>query len=458
MGWGLFRANRAAKRVGRRDRRSFFGLMGAHSSSPARLRLEALETRIVMSAPEAMPAIGHFAQPAVTTSPQGLSPAKINGAYGFSGAANDGAGQTIAIVDAFDDPNIASDLAVFDQAFGLPAPPSFQTIYASGVEPKTNNSWALEMSLDVEWAHAVAPGADLVLVEAKSDKNVDLLAAVDVARSIPSVSTVSMSWGSTEYAGEVADDAHFVTPQGHQGITFVASSGDSGTPGLWPAMSPDVLAVGGTALKVSGTTYVSESAWSRSGGGQSLYELEPAYQLGVQSSGYRSSPDVAYDASPATGVSVYDSTRLTPGWLNVGGTSVGSPQWSALLAIADQQRAQLGEDTIDQAQALMYQMPSGDFHDITAGANNVYAATPGYDLVTGLGSPKVNLLIADLVATNPPATGSPAGISSSAVPTPAIGPAPALALKPAADSVPQQPVAVGYALACRPARPPIAKA
>lgn len=392
-------------------------------------RLESLETRALLSASSALSII---MQPEMmrlnagaSNSPTGLSPQQVSQAYGFnqiefnSGSSSapvvgDGSGQTIAIVDAYDDPKIKQDLATFDGRFGLAAPPSFSVQYAGGARPPGNTGWSEETSLDVEWAHAMAPNANIVLVEASSDSLGALLQAVDTARNLPNVSVVSMSWGSSEFSSETSYDSHFTTPAGHIGITFVASAGDSGAPGVWPALSPNVLAVGGTSLNVtSNGSYVSETAWSDSGGGVSQYEGEPAYQQSVQSYGARTSPDVAYDADPNTGFSVYDSYS-GDGWFTVGGTSAGAPQWSALVAIADQARGSAG--TLANAQADLYNLPANDFHDITSGGNG-NSAGPGYDLVTGLGTPVANLVVDGL-----------AGITSTPSPTqPTPPPSPVLA-------------------------------
>jgi len=246
----------------------------------------------------------------------------------------------------------------------------------------------------------VAPGANIVLVEARSDSLSDLLSAVDVARNLPSVSVISMSWGGDEFPGETSYDGVFTTPAGHQGITFVAAAGDQSAGAIWPAASPNVLSVGGTSLTLSSGNYLSETAWSGSGGGQSKYESEPAFQAAVQSSGARTVPDVAYDADPNTGFAVYDSlpaSRRSPGgWLVVGGTSAGAPQWAALTAIVDQGRAVAGTGSFANLQSLLYQAPANDFHDIFTGSNGL-SATAGYDLVTGRGSPVANLLIHNLV-------------------------------------------------------------
>ncbi|HVA50825.1 MAG TPA: hypothetical protein VNH11_31065 [Pirellulales bacterium] len=375
----------------------------AHARRRNKLRsFEALEVRSLLSASAATSIImqpemmRHSA--AASNNPTGLTPQQVSQAYGFNEAGS-GAGETIAIVDAYDDPSIQQDLATFDQKFGLAAPPSFTEQFVGGRRPQGNSGWSEEISLDVEWAHAMAPQANIVLVEAPSASLGNLLSAVDVARNLPNVSVVSMSWGSNEFSSEMSYDSHFTTPTGHIGITFVASSGDSGAPGVWPSLSPNVLAVGGTTLNLnSNGSYGSESAWSDSGGGVSQYEAEPAYQTSVQSYGTRTSPDVAYDANPSTGFSVYDSyARLD--WFTVGGTSAGAPQWSALIAIADQARGSAG--TLANAQADLYSLPSTDFHDITSGSNGNPAGA-GYDLVTGLGSPIANLIVDGLAGTTPP--------------------------------------------------------
>ena len=218
----------------------------------------------------------------------------------------DGTGQTIAIVDAFDDPNIALDLKAFDQQFNLPAPPSFTKVDQDGGTdyPPENDGWAGEISLDVEWVHAMAPGANIVLVEAKSDDTIgDLLPAIDYARSLPGVVAISMSFGYPELKGDLQDDSHFTTPAGHVGggklpggITFVAASGDSGAPPSYPATSPNVLSVGGTTLSLDAFgNILAETGWSGSGGGISTVEPLPTYQQGVagQGTSNRTNPDVA---------------------------------------------------------------------------------------------------------------------------------------------------------------------
>jgi hypothetical protein len=357
----------------------------------------------------------------------GYSPAQISQAYGFNqimfnnGAVKgDGSGQTIAIIDAYDQPNIASDLATFDSTYSLPAPPSFTKVDQSGGSTTgltADAGWGLEISLDVEWAHAMAPGANILLVEASSSGWSNMMAAVDYARSQPNVAVVSMSWGSGEWSGETNYDSHFSTPAGHSGVTFVASTGDSGSAGApqFPSASANVLAVGGTQLNTdSAGNYLSESGWSGSGGGISTVESQPAYQQGVvtQSSTMRTVPDVAYDSSSDSPFAVYDTSSYS-GWLQVYGTSAGAPQWAALAAIADQGRALAGLGSLDgatQTLPTLYQLPGADFHDITSGSNGGYSAVSGYDLVTGRGTPVANLVAAGLV-------GSTSGSGSNQAPT-----------------------------------------
>ena len=266
--------------------------------------------------------------------------------------------------------------------------------------PTASSSWAPEIALDVEWAHAIAPGASILLVEANSASMNDLITAVSTASNATGVVVVSMSWGGSEFSGEVNYDSYFTTPAGHNPVTFVASSGDSGAPASYPAASPNVLSVGGTSLTLNGGTYGSETAWSGSGGGLSSVEVQPAFQKGVvtQSSTFRATPDVSYDANPNTGVPVYDTTG-SGGWAQYGGTSIAAPQWAALVALADQSRAANGLAPLNgpaQTLPMLYSMPAADFHDITAGSSSgspKLSAGPGYDLVTGRGTPIANLLI-----------------------------------------------------------------
>lgn len=348
------------------------------------------------------------------TVPSIFTPAQIQQAYGFnqitfstsSGrVTGNGAGQTIAIVDAYADPNIVTDLQTFDRKFGIADPPSFTVVQQAGTV--ANASWTSEIALDVEWAHAIAPGARIVLGEAKSNNLSDLVSEADTVAAMPGVSVVAMSWSANEWASETAFDSSFLTPKGHQGVTFVASSGDNGAQATWPASSPNVLSVGGTSLySYSNGSYENESGWSLSGGGVSLYESKPGYQGDVSTgSNMRTTPDVSFDANASTGLYVYSSYG-GGGWFEVGGTSAGTPQWAGLIAIADQGRTLAGKPTLDGASQTLYAIykmaqtsETTYFHDVTTG-NNGYAAKPGYDYVTGNGSPVANMVVAGLVAWN----------------------------------------------------------
>jgi subtilase family serine protease len=343
--------------------------------------------------------------------PTGLTPSEVREAYQIDRIqfqyktlrlAGDGSGQTIAIVNANDAPDIANDLHSFDAAFGLSDLDGYGRFALTKVMPQgkapADAGWSLETSLDVEWAHAIAPKAHILLVEAKTASLGDLLSAVNYARRRPGVVAVSMSWGGDEFGAESLFDSTFTTPAGHVGgfglrggVTFVTASGDNSAPAGWPAVSPNALVVGGTTLNIGpGGRYRGETGWSGSGGGLAWYENT-------------ASPDVAYDADPRSGFSVFDSTGGSNNgpWYQVGGTSAGSPQWAALVAIADQGRGYHGKGSLDgprEALPAIYNLPAGDFHDITSGYNG-YFARPGYDLVTGLGSPVANELVEDLAQT-----------------------------------------------------------
>lgn len=340
-----------------------------------------------------------------TVAPTGLLPAQITHAYGFDklscyGGNTCGSGQTIAIVDAYDDPNIESDLTTFDSQFGLPSCTTANGCFTKATPqglPRGNTGWALEESLDVEWAHAIAPGAKIILVEAKNSYLSSLLSAVDYAASQPNVHQVSMSWGGSEFSGESSYDYHFSV----SGVSFTASSGDSGAGILYPAASPYIVSVGGTTLNVDGSGNVlSETAWSGSGGGVSSYESAPIYQSGFNPYSGRGIPDVSYDADPNTGVPVYDSYGYG-GWNQVGGTSAGAPQWAAISSIVNSGGGQLSSTSFGTSTAL-YKAATGpaysaNYRDITSGSNGACGilcnAGLGYDFVTGLGSPLTNNLI-----------------------------------------------------------------
>ena len=320
--------------------------------------------------------------PNATTSPTGLSPSKIKTVYNFPTGSTAGAGKTIGIVDAYDDPTAENDLNVFSTQFGLPACTTangcFKKVSQTGATryPRSNSGWALEISLDVQWAHAIAPGAKILLVEASSASFTNLLAAEDYAAA--HASYVSNSWGGSESSGEKSYDSHFV----HSGVSFFVSSGDAGLPAEYPSASPNVISVGGTTLHFdSSGNLTSETGWS-SGGGCSAYETANAAQSAfsgyaqVACSGKRATPDVSLDADPASGVSVYDSTAYSgqKGWFQVGGTSASSPMWAGRAAAT--------------GVALTASYVYGNniaFRDITSG-NNGASCLAGFDLCSGRGS------------------------------------------------------------------------
>ena len=535
-------------------------------------------------------------EPQVAGSTLSYTVAQIRAAYGinsiadFGSATADGTGQTIAIDDAYNDPTIYSDLNGFDsdmtltttsaetlyQLYGSSS--SFLTVYnqngvnitseiadsGNGVVPSVDPTGSAqgEITLDVEWAHAIAPGAKIDLIETNSYSSI--LTGDKIAADLPGVSVVSNSYGLEQSSSDTGyDSSTFVTPSGHTGVTFLAASGDDGaiTPGAsasddgyYPAISSNVVAVGGTQLTLDNDGYGSETGWSfetptstvdhgggsytqsgtwtshsggfsgsygtaaggssssaswtvnvnsadigwsdgvelsttwsalssnatdatytiyqgtaatgtvlgtvvidqadapsgtddgnsefqelgvffptlssrdtatltvvlnaktangtvdadaigiapawASTGGASDLEAEPSYQLTYQSTGFRTTPDVSFDASTNTGVTAYENGSLS---YDYAGTSLACPCWAGLIAIANQGRVASGESTFDstadpeQTLQALYSLPSSDFHDITSGYNG-YSATSGYDFVTGRGTPIANTLIADLVA------------------------------------------------------------
>lgn len=344
-----------------------------------------------------------YGTPLVTSaSPSGYYPSVIKNMLGLAG---DGTGQTIAIITAYDHPSIAADLATFNSAFSLPAPPSFKKVSQTGTTtglPVPNQSWALETSLDVEWAHALAPKANILLVEAKTAGYTDMMAALSWASKQTGVSVISNSWGSAEFSTQTSFDNYCKLAK----ALCVFSTGDNGNPGSYPAYNPYVLAVGGTTLTLSidgsGNTVInSETAWSGSGGGVSTYEARPSYQSSVNTYTKRGGVDVSYAADPATGFPVYDSYGYNgqTGWFQMGGTSAGAPQWAAILAVVNQQRVALKKAVLAaqptsgvfKAHASIYGLTTG-LADITVGTNGacgtICTAKAGYDFVTGRGSPR----------------------------------------------------------------------
>ncbi|HUO50290.1 MAG TPA: S53 family peptidase [Candidatus Paceibacterota bacterium] len=317
-----------------------------------------------------------------TKSPTGMSPNTIKSIYHLPQTGGSG---TIAIIGAYDDPSIESDLAVFDAQFDLsPCTKKNGCLeqHLMSTKENGNSGWALETTLDVEWAHALAPGAKILLVEAATPSGANLLKAVDYAASRHDVVAISMSWGGPEFPEEVALDTHFKSVSG---AVFFASSGDDGAGASWPASSPDVIGVGGTHVVLSSNgSLSSETAWSGSGGGISAYEKEPAFQNGYdipKANGMRAIPDVSFDADPASGFPIYHAGV----WREVGGTSAGAPQWAAIASLGSGITLErlYADKASDRAGAY--------FRDIISGHNGscgyLCSARKHYDYVTGLGSP-----------------------------------------------------------------------
>jgi subtilase family serine protease len=379
----------------------------------------------------------------------GYTPAQIKHAYGFDtvtfrdafsirpkSVAGDGSGETIAIVDPGFDPDIYGDVDQFDKLYAVSQYNSSTLYNAYGTAGTyQNEKWLStfvensqgkvylgsgwtgsvsivsqdcgEIAADVEWAHAVAPGAKILLVEAYdtgtwNNTFSNLLNMVATATEQRGVGVVSMSWGDAEQSNESSFDSVFTSRNG-QGIAFVAAIGDTPgpTPNVhYPAVSPNVLAVGGTSLHLnSNNSYNYELDWyngtaSPVAGGVSAYEPTPSYQVNLGYQG-RAVPDVAYDADPNFGFETYSTPQ---GGLYVGGgTSYGAPQWAALIAIADQGRAVEGfGDSMDGATQLLpaiYQsLPRSDFHVVGG----------GYNTQTGWGTPNAQLLINGLIPNGYP--------------------------------------------------------
>jgi subtilase family serine protease len=375
------------------------------------------------------------------------SPQEIRDAYGLAPLIDDGytgAGETIIIIDSFGSPTIAKDLRVFDSGYGLPDPPSFTVLAPLGSVPfDPNNSarvgWALEATLDVEWAHAMAPGASIVLLTSPVNETQgvqglpEFLRLEQYALDHHLGKIISQSWGTAENTlfdpeGQrvVKRFERFYLLAAEENVTVLASSGDTGSANvdvnnkfypfptvLFPASSPFVTAVGGTTLDASTDgIYQSEAVWNdasgASGGGVSQHFLEPPYQYLLPATvqkklnHHRGFPDVAYNADPNTPILIYVGFFPNPaddGYYFVGGTSEGPPQWAGIIADANQ----LAGHPLGFLNPKLYFVgaiggQSEVFHDITIGNNSFhgvpgYDAAPGWDLASGWGTPNLSGLI-----------------------------------------------------------------
>jgi subtilase family serine protease len=332
---------------------------------------------------------------AAAVTPKGYGPAQFHGAYALPTEAPNA--QTIAIVDAFDDPTAKADLDTFDTTFGLPFFPScggsvttvcFQKVNQTGKArplPHTNAGWALEISLDVQVAHEICQNCKILLVEARNNGISNLATAVNTAANL-GATVISNSYGGPDSGPTAAYN--------HPGIAITVSSGDGGFGVESPASFNTVVAVGGTTLTLgTGNTYGSESVWSGTGSGCSSLNSARGFQksaLGWLATGCvseRGVVDVAADADPATGAAVYDSTpnQGRTGWYRVGGTSLSSPLIAAVFALAG------NAGTVGYAAKLPY-THTVSLHDVRSGSNGICGTTMcrgavGYDGPTGAGTP-----------------------------------------------------------------------
>ena len=334
----------------------------------------------------------------------GFAPADLRSAYGLP-SESAGSGQTVAIVDAYDDPKAESDLGVYRSHYGLPACTTangcFKKVNQKGETtnlPEGEPHWAIEISLDLDMASAACPNCHIMLVEAENAENVNLYAAEDEAATL-GATEISNSWGGEESAGETSFDTYF----NHTGVPITASAGDSGYEVEYPAASQYVIAVGGTALtQASNSRGWSETVWNKTGGGCSAYEPKPAWQTASPDCTKRTNNDIAAVASTETPVSLADSYEVPaefkqpePGWTLAGGTSVSSPLMAGTMALANAYtRSFAGADAYYMEAA---QNGTGVLDDVTSGnnvkkgakscGNYLCEAGPGYDGPTGLGSP-----------------------------------------------------------------------
>ncbi len=393
---------------------------------------------------------------------QVYSPAQIRAAYGLpdlppvgaaisaSVATTLGAGQTIYIVDAYHDATALSDLNAFSTRFGLPnctsttiAPTaalplpaasttacSLSVVYATSASgmtataPAYNLSWAPESKIDIQWAHAIAPLARLVLIETPDAMTNNLLGGIGLANHM-GAGVVSMSFGLAEPGWATTEDSQFTTA----GMTYVAATGDIGAKVQWPAVSPNVLAVGGTGMNWSGSGTRYEQAWANGGGGISLYEPLPTWQSGVTPVGgsalaKRAVADVSFNANPMTGEYVaLTLPAATTTWTAYGGTSIAAPQWAGIIAVANAIRVANAKTLLGDIHPLIYntiaKVPgtyAAAFGDVVDGNNGTCAtcvAGTGFDTSTGWGTPNVTALMPLLTGVNssqaaPPPPSTPA--------------------------------------------------
>jgi subtilase family serine protease len=361
------------------------------SASPTGQTMRALHARVCPGAVAGSARCHSLVQvdpagaPVANATPRGFTPADLQSAYGITSAGS--SSQTIAIVDAYDDPNAESDLAVYRSQFGLPpcttANGCFRKVDQNGGTsyPRGDQGWAEEISLDLDMASAICPNCHILLVEAKSNSFTNLVAAVDRA-ALMGATVISNSYGGSEFSSEVSEQSHY----NHPGIAITVSSGDGGYGVEFPAASQYVTAVGGTSLVKAGNARGwTETVWNGAGSGCSAYISKPSWQTDTGCS-RRSVADVSAVADPNTGVAVYDTYRLHPGgWLVFGGTSVAAPIIASVYAVA-------GNASSLTYGSFPYAHTSSLF-DVTSGSNGscggsyLCTGAVGYDGPTGLGTP-----------------------------------------------------------------------
>ncbi|MEV0223432.1 S53 family peptidase [Streptomyces sp. NPDC050704] len=334
------------------------------------------------------------------STPSGYGPSDLQDAYGLtSAAASAGSGRTIAIVDAYDDPNAEADLAKYRSNYGLSACTTangcFKKVGQTGSTtslPAADSGWAEEISLDLDMASATCPNCNILLVEAKSSSMTDLGTAVNQAVTL-GAKAVSNSYGGSESSSDASYDTSYFK---HPGVAITVSAGDSGYGAEYPAASQYVTAVGGTALSSdSSSRGWTEKVWSTSstegtGSGCSAYDTKPSWQTDTGCA-KRAIADVSAVADPATGVSVYDSYGVTAGWYTFGGTSASAPIIAGVYALAG-----TPSTTSYPAKFPYSSAGTASLNDVTSGTNGTCAATSsylctatsGYDGPTGWGTPQ----------------------------------------------------------------------
>lgn len=333
----------------------------------------------------------HKVNAKANATPSGFGPSSIQSAYNLP-SSTAGSGETVAIVDAYNDPTAAADLAVYRSQYGLSActvaSGCLKIVSQTGSTtslPKTNAGWATEESLDLDMVSATCPNCHIILVEASSASNANLGKAVNEAAAL-GANAISNSYGGSESS---TDTSYDTTYYDHPGIAVTASSGDSAYGAQYPAASPYVTAVGGTSLSTaSNSRGWTETAWSDAGAGCSAYDAQPSYQASVGTGcAKRAIADVSAVADPNTGVAVYDSTAYEGyvGWQVYGGTSVASPIIASVYALAG--------NTASVNNAALAYANTGSLNDVTSGndgtcsVSQLCTARVGWDGPTGLGTP-----------------------------------------------------------------------